>query len=391
MEDDRWVGMDDLPKGLFAVKPDAMPDQHTGELYPTPSLCLQHTLLGSNGACALTMALHHNIADSSAFFNLANDLAAYCRGENPARKVVISSIGEFATKSTKEIDISKPPNIGLTYNKPVGTLWFRNALSWLIRRPDSIVYNMQKHLFMKLYKPIYANVSKEVIDGFKAKAASKVSSNDILTGIFFWSLIKTRYEKCRKKSKFPEKSHFLISYSLQKEGRIEPPFPADYFGNAVILAEMNADTKDLIIEDVTEVVLKMAALCRSAVEKMSESDAVDEYLAFSQAKERKDVGIPIKVIMAENMVISSNWCAFHAVNPRFSAKDDGSDEKAVLYSETLPKDPRTHLGEGFFFIRFATQGRSGFDFVSGVKNEHYETLISNLAKCGVTINEKSFK
>ena len=212
----------------------------------------------------------------------------------------------------------------------------------------------------------------------------------LLQAILFWATINMRHGQMKDKSKFPAKCDYNFAYSLQKKGRIDPPLPENYFGNTICIGNFSMPTQDLVQynEDPSGPILKAAELSRKAVDMMNRPETVHEHLAFMQALERKDLGPPLRVLFAQNLVMSTNWCAFQVINPRFSERDDGNPDSA-LFSSLIPNDVRGSAMEGFYVIRSATQGRTGFDVLTTVKRANYDSLVKLLTSYS-TVIPKSF-
>ena len=78
-----------------------------------------------------------------------------------------------------QIEVSRPPNCGLTYEAPFTPLWFRNAVSWLIRRPETVMWPIMK-LFTRSMTDVAFNFERATLDRLKARSESYISSNDML-------------------------------------------------------------------------------------------------------------------------------------------------------------------------------------------------------------------
>ena len=129
---------------------DAFPDQWSGELQPSPVLAVQHTSLPSahgsdpaRPACALTLSLHHVVADGGALFQLARDLMSACRGElSQGPGILLQEGGLFdcgGEDSRANQPATRSPGSAYEYQPSLVPGFLRRAVARFVPRPGGLL------------------------------------------------------------------------------------------------------------------------------------------------------------------------------------------------------------------------------------------------------------
>eukprot|EP00121_Abeoforma_whisleri_P007781 Awhi_evm1s7115 len=340
------ISLSDLPLNLVSNTFVGSPSPSIWDgTFPGPPFVFQITK-SKDGDHALGFGLHHNYGDMQSLYYLIRDLNLLYNSSNcPSTLKDIGKVsGErFLVPNRNEIlKNNETVDCGpVKYAPSLFPFWFRRSWSYLfpnfLNQMVLLTRLLPKLTTLRFF---FSDTQVKLLKELKTKVnddacinVSKFSTNDVLSGIIWWSVSKARLCKIPK-SERPKEVYFSCAVDVRKGERLKKKLPEKYFGNAICYSWAKLETELLFRKldndsdgnknnkcniNVDENQLSALYLCieaiNASIQEMTQENISNQVEKISE-KERMDWNQQpfVTGFMSKSTLASSNWTAFDFEN-----------------------------------------------------------------------------